>query len=237
MMVETKTECCTILSEDIKNAIVIEASPGVGLIGNILGWLLVEDLKMREIGYIDSKYFPPLAVLYKGVAIHPFRIYEGQGIVMFLSDFIVPPNVVYDMTNAIVDWMGKNKSKELITFNSLMVREKSHRVAGAGNSKDSSKKLAEMEVPVIPFGNINGISGTLLTRCASQKIPATCLFAEVLNQYPDPRAAAEVIEVLNKMLDKDIEAEPLLKEAQEIESRLKKLAESVQVEPESPIYR
>ncbi|GAB6055362.1 proteasome assembly chaperone family protein [Methanobacterium movens] len=236
MMVETKTECCTILSEEIKDAVVIEASPGVGLIGNILGWLLVEDLKMREIGYIDSKYFPPLAVLYKGVAIHPFRIYEGEGIVMFLSDFIVPPNVVYDMTNAIVDWMQKNNSKELITFNSLMVREKSHRVAGAGNSKELSKKLAEMEVPVIPFGNINGISGTLLTRCASQDIPATCLFAEVLNQYPDPRAAAEVIEVLNKMLDKDIDAEPLLKEAQEIESRLKKLAESVQVEPESPIY-
>lgn len=236
MMVETKTECCTILSEEIKDAVVIEASPGVGLIGNILGWLLVEDLKMREIGYIDSKYFPPLAVLYKGVAIHPFRIYEGEGIVMFLSDFIVPPNVVYDMTNAIVDWMQKNNSKELITFNSLMVREKSHRVAGAGNSKELSKKLAEMEVPVIPFGNINGISGTLLTRCASKDIPATCLFAEVLNQYPDPRAAAEVIEVLNKMLDKDIDAEPLLKEAQEIESRLKKLAESVQVEPESPIY-
>ena len=236
MMVETKTECCTILSEEIKDAVVIEASPGVGLIGNILGWLLVEDLKMREIGYIDSKYFPPLAVLYKGVAIHLFRIYEGEGIVMFLSDFIVPPNVVYDMTNAIVDWMQKNNSKELITFNSLMVREKSHRVAGAGNSKELSKKLAEMEVPVIPFGNINGISGTLLTRCASQDIPATCLFAEVLNQYPDPRAAAEVIEVLNKMLDKDIDAEPLLKEAQEIESRLKKLAESVQVEPESPIY-
>lgn len=236
MMVETKTECCTILSEEIKEAVVIEASPGVGLIGNILGWLLVEDLKMREIGYIDSKYFPPLAVLYKGVAIHPFRIYEGEGIVMFLSDFIVPPNVVYDMTNAIVDWMQKNNSKELITFNSLMVREKSHRVAGAGNSKELSKKLAEMEVPVIPFGNINGISGTLLTRCASKDIPATCLFAEVLNQYPDPRAAAEVIEVLNKMLDKDIDAEPLLKEAQEIESRLKKLAESVQVEPESPIY-
>lgn len=236
MMVETKTECCTILSEEIKEAVVIEASPGVGLIGNILGWLLVEDLKMREIGYIDSKYFPPLAVLYKGVAIHPFRIYEGEGIVMFLSDFIVPPNVVYDMTNAIVDWMQKNNSKELITFNSLMVREKSHRVSGAGNSKELSKKLAEMEVPVIPFGNINGISGTLLTRCASKDIPATCLFAEVLNQYPDPRAAAEVIEVLNKMLDKDIDAEPLLKEAQEIESRLKKLAESVQVEPESPIY-
>ena len=53
---------------------------------------------------------------------------------MFLSDFIVPPNVTYDMTNAIVDWMDRNNSKELITFNSMVVREKSQGVAGAANS-------------------------------------------------------------------------------------------------------
>jgi uncharacterized protein len=232
----TKTECCTIKSEDIEDAVVLEGSPGVGLIGNIIGWLLVEDLKMKEIGYIESKYFPPLAVLYKGVAIHPFRIYEGEGIVLFLSDFIVPPNVVYDMTGAIVDWMDKNNSKELITFNSMVVREKSQATAAAGNTEDATKRLEDMGLPILPFGNINGLSGTLLTQCASKNIPASCLFAEILNPYPDPRAAAGVVDILNKMLDTTIDPEPLLQEAQEIESRLKKLAETVQSEPESPIY-
>jgi uncharacterized protein len=232
----SKTECCTIKSEDIEDAVVLEGSPGVGLIGNIIGWLLVEDLKMKEIGYIESKYFPPLAVLYKGVAIHPFRIYEGEGIVLFLSDFIVPPNVVYDMTGAIVDWMDKNNSKELITFNSMVVREKSQATAAAGNTEDATKRLEDMGMPILPFGNINGLSGTLLTQCASKNIPASCLFAEILNPYPDPRAAAGVVDILNKMLDTSIDPEPLLQEAQEIESRLKKLAETVQNEPESPIY-
>jgi uncharacterized protein len=236
MPYETTTECCTITSEDIEDAIVLEGSPGVGLIGNIVGWLLVEDLKMKEIGYIESKYFPPLAVLYKGVAIHPFRIYEAEGLVLFLSDFIVPPNVVYDMTSAIVDWMNKNNSKELITFNSMVVREKNQPTAAAGNTEETTKKLADMGLPIIPFGNINGLSGTLLTQCASKNIPASCLFAEILNPYPDPRAAANVIDVLNKMLDISIDPEPLLKEAQEIESRLKKLAETVQNEADSPIY-
>jgi uncharacterized protein len=232
----SKTECCTIKSEDIEDAVVLEGSPGVGLIGNIIGWLLVEDLKMKEIGYIESKYFPPLAVLYKGVAIHPFRIYEGEGIVLFLSDFIVPPNVVYDMTGAIVDWMDKNNSKELITFNSMVVREKSQATAAAGNTEGATKRLEDMGLPILPFGNINGLSGTLLTQCASKNIPASCLFAEILNPYPDPRAAAGVVDILNKMLDTSIDPEPLLQEAQEIESRLKKLAETVQNEPESPIY-
>jgi uncharacterized protein len=236
MKMETKTECCTLFAEDIEDAVVLEGSPGVGLIGNILGWLLVEDLKMKEIGYIDSKYFPPLAVLYKGVAIHPFRIYNAENIVLFLSDFIVPPNVVYDMTNAIVDWMKRNNSKELITFNSMIVREKNGSVAAAGNNESSVERISNMEIPILPFGNLNGLSGTLLTRCASKDINASCLFAEILNPYPDPRAAAGVVDVLNNMLGTSIDPDPLLQEAQEIESRLKKLAETVQNEPESPIY-
>lgn len=183
-MVETEVECCKIISEDVKDAVVLEGSPELGLIGNILGWLLVEQLKMKQIGYIDSKQFPPLAVLYKGIAIHPFRIYSSDGIVLFLSDFIVPPTVSYDMSKAIVDWMERNNSKELITFNSMVVMEKSGAVAGAANSGDALKRLGEIELPILPFGNVNGLSGSLLTRTATKNIPASCLFAEVLNQYP-----------------------------------------------------
>lgn len=235
-MVETDVKCCKIISEDVKDAVVLEGSPELGLIGNILGWLLVEELKMKQIGYIDSKDFPPLAVLYKGIAIHPFRIYSSDGIVLFLSDFIIPPTVSYDMSNAIVDWMEKNNSKELITFNSMVVMEKSDSVAAAANSKDSLKRLGDLDLPILPFGNVNGLSGSLLTRTATRDIPASCLFAEVLNQYPDPRAAASLVNVLNKMLNIEVNAEPLLKEADEIEDRLKELANRVQKEPESPIY-
>ncbi|OPY22635.1 MAG: PAC2 family protein [Methanobacterium sp. PtaU1.Bin242] len=161
-MVETEVECCKIISEDVEDAVILEGSPELGLIGNILGWLLVEELKMEQIGHIDSKYFPPLAVLYKGVAIHPFRVYSTDGIVLFLSDFIIPPIVAYDMANAIVDWAEKNNSKEIITFNSIVVREKSGGIAGAANSQEALKNLADMGIPIMPFGNVNGLSGTLL---------------------------------------------------------------------------
>ncbi len=88
----------------------------------------------------------------------------------------------------------------------------------------------------MPFGNVNGLSGSLLTKTATKNIPASCLFAEVLNQYPDPRAAASLVNVLNKMVNIDVNAEPLIKEAEEIEERLKELAKRVPNEPESPIY-
>lgn len=236
MITETKTDSCKIVSEDIEDAIILEGSPGAGLIGNIIGWLLVDTLKMREIGYIESKYFPPLAVLYKGLALHPFRIYEGNGLVLFLSDFIVPQEVVFDMSNAIVDWMDKNNSKELITFNSGIVREKKNPAGAVANSTPALDKLKEKDFPIMQVGNIHGISGTLLTQAAQKNIPATCILAETLTQYPDPRAASEVVQGLNKLLDLDIDYKPLIQEAEEIESRLQKLAEDVKNDPQPPIY-
>jgi uncharacterized protein len=229
-------KCCQIISEDVENSTILECSPVLGLIGNIVGWLLVEELKMEEIGYIESKYFPPLAVLYKGVAIHPFRIYRADDLVVFLSDFVVPPEVTYDMTNEIIEWMVHNHSKEIITLNSIAVPQKTDGVVGAGNSEESLKKLGEFDIPVLPFGNLNGISGTLLTQANANGIPGSCLFAEVINQYPDPRAAASLVEVLNKVMKIDVNPEPLLKEAEQIESRLKELAQHVQSDTESPAY-
>ncbi len=235
-LVETEENCCKIVSEDIEDAIILEGSPELGLIGNILGWLLVEELKMKQIGFIESKYFPPMAVLYNGVAIHPFRIYSSDNIVLFLSDFIIPPTVAFDMANAIVDWAEKNKSQEIITFNSIVVRQKSGGIAGAANSEKALEKLTQMDIPIIPYGNLNGLSGTLLTRSMVKGIPASCLFAEVLNQYPDPRAAASIVDTLNKKLNINVQTEPLLKEAEAIESRLKELANTVQEGQESPAY-
>ena len=233
---ETKTECCKIVSENIEDKIVLEGSPGAGLIGNIVGWLLVDSLDMKEIGYVESKYFPPLAVLYRGITLHPFRIYEGDGLVLFLSDFIVPQEVIFDMTNAIVDWMDNNNAKELVTFNSAIVSEKKNPVGLVANTPEALKKLKEKEFPIMQIGNINGISGTLLTQAANRNIPATCILAETLTQYPDPRAGAEAVEALNKLLDLDIDNQPLIKEAQEIEARLQKLAEEVKRDPQPPIY-
>ena len=230
------TECCQIISKNVEDAIILEGSPELGLIGNILGWLLVEELKMKQIGYVDSRDFPPLAVLYNGITLHPFRIYNADNIVLFLSDFIIPNNVAYDMANGIVNWAEKNSAKEIITFNSVVVREKTGQVAAAANTKEALQDLSDMGIPIMPFGNIGGLSGPLMTRSKIKGISATCLFAEVLNQYPDPRAAAAMVDTLNKKLDINIDPEPLIKEAEEIESRLKKLANTVQDGHESPAY-
>lgn len=191
---------------------------------------------MKEIGYIESPKFPPLAVLFNGLTINPFRVYEGEGLVLFLSDFIVPEAIVYEMTDAIIEWMMKNNSKYIITFNIMVVRERFNTVSAVTNTKRTLKSLADKEIPTLPSGNITGLPETLLTKSAPKGIPGTCILAETLNPYPDPRAASEVVETLNKIIGTDIDPQPLIQEAEHIESKLKKLAEQMNQQPDNTIY-
>ena len=73
----------------VKNPILIEGFPGIGLVGNIASQYIVNELKMTYLGAMSSKYFPPLAVLLGGVVNMPVRIYEDAAKGLVIS----PPDV------------------------------------------------------------------------------------------------------------------------------------------------
>lgn len=227
---------CKIIAEDVKNATVIECSPDVGLMGNIMGWLMVEELKMEEIGYMDSEFFPPLAVIRNGLSLKPSRVYKKNDIVLFLSDFSIPQPIMYDMTKSMVDWMEKNNTKKFFTFNSILTQKKTGTILAIANNDNSMEKLKRYNLEPLFAGSLNGLSGTLLTQAAEKNIPGICILAETLNNYPDPRAAASIVDVFNEILDINIDNTQLLKEAELIEARLKKLADQVSKEPDTAMY-
>jgi predicted ATP-grasp superfamily ATP-dependent carboligase len=53
--------------------------------------------------------------------------------------------------------------------------------------------------------------------------PMIALFAETHSSLPDSKAAANVIEVLDKYLGLDVDSKPLLKQAEVFEAKLKTL--------------
>ncbi|MCD6146192.1 MAG: PAC2 family protein, partial [Methanosarcinales archaeon] len=59
------------------NPVIIEGFPGVGLVGNIAGQQIIEELDMTYLGAINSRYFPPVAMLLEGRVNMPVRIYES----------------------------------------------------------------------------------------------------------------------------------------------------------------
>jgi uncharacterized protein len=219
-----------IISEPIrsKNPIVIEGFPGIGLVGNITCQHIIEELGMKYIGSIDSRYFPPLAVLFNGIVYMPVRIYESskRNIIVVISDIPIHPTASYDLSKALVDWMESIKTKSVISIAGIATTTGLRRVFGGATSNEILEKIKD-KTEVFQVGTISGISGSIMTECFLRNMPALSLLGETPGPNPDPRAAVEVVNVLNKIFDLSIDANKLTSQAEQIELELSKLAEQV----------
>jgi uncharacterized protein len=200
--------------------------PGSGLVGSIALQYMVDQLEFMQIGSMNSKYFPPLAMMTRGVINVPVRIYEKKNIAAVVADIPIHPMICYEVANGIMDWLMPYKVKEVVTIAGIITNEPEKRVFGVATSDEALPRIQENTI-ILPVGSISGIASSILTECKIRNIHAYGLLGETINA-PDPRASAAAIEVLNRMFDLGLDIQPLLEQAEEIESTMQKLSEQVQ---------
>jgi uncharacterized protein len=74
-----------------------------------------------------------------------------------------------------------------------------------------------------------GMSGRLLWEASKEKLKSYVLLGETFGDRPDPRAAANVIEYLKKLIPLEVSTEPLIKEAEMIEEQLRRMHEQMEI--------
>ena len=85
-----------------------------------------------------------------------------------------------------------------------------------------AKKLKDVGLKELKEGIIMGTTGIMMLK-SSKLIPVTSIFAETHSELPDSKAAAQVVEVIDKYLGLKVDYKPLLKQAEKFESKLKEL--------------
>jgi len=220
-----------IISQPIpENGAILMGFPGSGLVGTIALQYLVEQLEFKQIGSMNSRYFPPLAMMSKGLINDPVRVYAKQtdaySLAAIVADIPIAPPICYEISNAIMEWLEPFKPKEVLTIAGIVTNEPEKRVFGVATTPDALKRI-DGHTLVLPIGSISGIASSILTECKARNIPAVGLLGETINA-PDPRASAATIEVLNKMYNLALDIQPLIEQAVEIEQTMGKLAEEVQ---------
>lgn len=218
---------------DIKDPIVVTGFPGIGLVGTIASAHIVNEYKLEPIGFIESDKLPPVATLIDGVAVPPIRIYQlvDNGIVLVHSDIPISQEIIYDLVTSIVDWISSINAKKLYSLAGVATFEGKNRVFGAATSKELLEEIKD-DVEIFSTGTITGAPGSLLNECVMKKYPGLILLGETYGSNPDPRAAAEIIKVLNKLFRLDIDTERLIEEAEYIEAQMQKLADQTRAEEE-----
>ncbi len=221
-----------------KNPIVIEGFPGIGLVGNITCQHIIEELKMEYVGSLDSRYFPPIAVLFNGIIHMAVRVYENaeKEIVVVISDIPIHPTASYDVSKALVDWTQSINAKYIISIAGIATTTGERRVFGGATSSEMLEKIRN-KTEIFQVGTISGISGSVMSECFLRNIPAITLLGETSGPSPDPRAAVEVVNVLNDLLNLSIDTQKLMNQAEQIELELSKLAEQVKTTETPPVSK
>jgi uncharacterized protein len=212
-----------------KNCRIIEGFPGFGLVGTIASEFLVEHLKIEQIGKI---LFDDMAAM---VAIHEQKIVEPLGIfynkkydLIILHAITTATKHEWEMAEIIKKLALDLKAKEIISLEGVGTGD----ATGASNAfyySNNPKNAGVIQkagIPPLKEGIIIGVTGALLLR--NEKTPMTCFFAETHSNLPDSKAAAKIIECLDKYIGMDLDYKPLLDQAQKFEEKLKTILQKSQ---------
>jgi uncharacterized protein len=214
---------------------VIVGVPEAGLVGTITSSYLIEKLKMVERGFIDSDLLPQVMIVHDSAAVYPIHIYGKDNLLVVLSEVPLPPFASLDVAKEIAGWARSLKAAMVIgvTGAPSKARDESHgegkpAVVGVGNTPEALQALKKSGASPFEDGIISGFYATLLKHCNANGVSDVTLLAESLTQFPDPAAAASLIESLGKLLGLELDTNSLMKESEEIRMRSRELMQQTQ---------
>ena len=209
------------LDKKPKGVKLITGFPGFGLVGTIATEFLIEHLKAVQIGKIRIEELPPVVAVHQGRVVEPLGIfYDRKYNLVILHALTSINSIEWQLENEICKLIDELKVKKIITIEGIGSNAAENpNVYYLSNSKEDAKKL---NVSQLREGIIIGVSGALLLKNCTNLLS---LFAETHSTLPDSRAAARIIEVLDKYLGLKIDYKPLLEKAAKFESKIKKILE------------
>ncbi|MEA2038049.1 MAG: PAC2 family protein [Nanoarchaeota archaeon] len=184
-----------------KNPVIIEGFPGFGLVGTIASEFLIDHLDVEMIGKVISEETPPVVAIHETKAVEPFGIfYNKKYNVVVLHVVTASKGIEWKLADILVDLAKQLDAKEVISLEGV----------GSGGLKLASsafyyttidkKKEVFKNIGLKPLkeGIIMGVTGALILKMNSR--PLCCLFADTASNLPDSKAAAKVIQALDKYL-------------------------------------
>lgn len=227
--------------DQIKAKSVIIGFPGAGLIGSVTSRTIAVELDLKIMGFIRSPLIPPQATFFDGILSYPYRIYSDKDydLAVIVGETPLSMEANYNIAEAIMNWAEKNGTVEEIlvvdgftsnipddtTSSIYLVAEPD--LLGSKKLKNISNiiEVATKNDENVISGYIGGVAGVILNESIISSLDGFALLADCAD--PDKvnvKGAANIIDVLNKYLDIDVDNSALLKESEKISSNLEEMA-------------
>lgn len=224
---------------ELKNPILIEGLPGLGLVGKIAIKYLVKQLKAQKLAHLYSPHFPYFVLVSKKGSVRllrgTFYYWKNESgendLILFTGDSQAQTiEGQYEISNVILDFARQKNVKLVVTIGGYRVETKDKpKVIAAATSQSLLDRALKAEAIISPTGSpIVGTAGLILGLAPFKKIEALCLLGETRGYLPDPKAAKSVLEVLLRLLNLNVDLSGLDEEiakAENMVARLQKIEE------------
>ncbi|MEM2240450.1 MAG: proteasome assembly chaperone family protein [Candidatus Bathyarchaeia archaeon] len=208
------------LREIGEEPIIVTGLPDVGLVGSIATFHLASKMHMEEVGFLESDLLPPIVVLYNGIPKPPVRILKSGKIVAIVSETAVPATAVFKVSKAIVEWASKKKAKLIVTMGGIAVEERykleKPLVYVTASNRETVEELKSKGMEILDRGYLVGPYALIMRWAPLHGLVAIGLLAQSFFNYPDPEAAASVLEALGKLMGLEIDVTELREKGEEI---------------------
>jgi uncharacterized protein (TIGR00162 family) len=224
---------------ELKNPILIEGLPGLGLVGKIATRYLIKKLDAKKFAYLYSPHFPYFVLVNKKGSVRLLRgtFYflrnqiKGNDLILFTGDSQAQTiEGQYEISDCILDFATLHNVKTIVTVGGYRMEVKDKpKVIAAATSEELLNEALQARAVLSSMGNpIVGTAGLILGLSRFKKIDALCLLGETRGYLPDPKAAKSVLEVLKTMLSLNIDLAGLneeIEKADKMITRLQKIEE------------
>ena len=220
---------------ELKNTVLIEGLPGIGLVGKIAGDHLLDELDCKKFAEIYSPFLPPqVSIKDDGtIEIVKMELYYWKGsrdIIILAGDFQgITPDSQYQLAEKTIEIAKQFNVKRVYTLGGLGMGSITNkpRVFGAATEKRIVKELEEYGIIFKGGGAIFGASGLLLAFAMLNNIEAVCLMGETHGQIIDAKSAEAILNVLTKILGLKIDMTEIEKKARETEIQINRMSQMI----------
>lgn len=241
---------------ELKNPILIEGLPGLGLVGKIATRYLIKKLNAKKFAYLYSPHFPYFVLVSKKGSVRLLRgtFYflrnqsGGNDLILFTGDSQAQTiEGQYEISDCILDFARLHNVRMIVTIGGyrMEVKDKPKVFAAATNQELLNEALQAKAVLSSMGSPIVGTAGLILGLARFKKVDALCLLGETRGYLPDPKAAKSVLGVLKTMLginvdlagldEEIVKADKMVTRLQKIEKKRVLQAEEIRKEEDKRI--
>jgi hypothetical protein len=218
---------------ELKNTVLIEGLPGIGLVGKLAADHMLDKLKAKKFAEIYSPFLPPQVSIKEDgtVQLVNNELYYWKGekndIILLLGDFQgITPDSQYKLSEKAIDIAMQYGLKRIFTLGGLGTGDivRNPKVFGAASTIAQVEELKKYGVIFRGGGAIFGAAGLIVGLGMLREIPSACLMGETHGQIIDAKSAEAVLKVLANILGIDMDMTELAGKAKETEEQMGKMS-------------